>query len=190
MTFKDTLNIRVRPASSTTSGQSHLAILTFNGKEYKCAVGRNGIGHKQSEGDGITPIGEFPLRMCFYRSDRIKSETLTNIKGLALVELKLNYGWCDDMFDQLHYNRLIQYPTMDGLSFEKLWRVDELYDLFAVIGFNDNPIRLGRGSAIFFHIASENYGPTSGCVALKREDLIEVLSQLTPFTIMKIDLNG
>ena len=33
-----------------------------------------------------------------------------------------------------------------------MWREDHLYDIVAVIGFNDDPVYAGKGSAIFLHL--------------------------------------
>jgi L,D-peptidoglycan transpeptidase YkuD (ErfK/YbiS/YcfS/YnhG family) len=35
-----------------------------------------------------------------------------------------------------------------------------------------------RGSAIFMHIARPDFAPTEGCVALRRADLLRLLSRL------------
>jgi L,D-peptidoglycan transpeptidase YkuD (ErfK/YbiS/YcfS/YnhG family) len=45
------------------------------------------------------------------------------------------------------------------------------------LGYNDDPVESGRGSAIFLHIAKPDYGPTEGCVALARDDLLAVLRE-------------
>ncbi len=45
----------------------------------------------------------------------------------------------------------------------------------APLGYNDDPVAPGKGSAIFLHIAREDYGPTEGCIALSRADLLKVL---------------
>ena len=57
-----------------------------------------------------------------------------------------------------------------------MWRDDALYDVVVVIGHNDSPQVPGRGSAIFMHLAHEDYAPTAGCVALARNDLLAVLA--------------
>jgi L,D-peptidoglycan transpeptidase YkuD (ErfK/YbiS/YcfS/YnhG family) len=59
-----------------------------------------------------------------------------------------------------------------------MWREDQLYDVVAVLGFNDDPVVDGAGSAIFLHVAQDDYSPTEGCVALKRSDLLDVLAEL------------
>jgi L,D-peptidoglycan transpeptidase YkuD (ErfK/YbiS/YcfS/YnhG family) len=56
-------------------------------------------------------------------------------------------------------------------SAEQMWREDHLYDLVAVLGYNDDPVVPGKGSAIFLHLAKPDYAPTQGCVALAHDDL-------------------
>ena len=61
-------------------------------------------------------------------------------------------------------------------SAEKLFREDPLYNVVCVLNYNTNPVTPGIGSAIFMHVAHDEYKPTEGCVALKQEDLIYLLS--------------
>ncbi len=82
-------------------------------------------------------------------------------------------GWCDDRAD-FRYNQRIKMPFL--AHHEDLWREDEIYDVLIPIGYNDDPIVRGRGSAIFLHIARDGCPPTDGCVALLREDLSKLLS--------------
>ena len=137
-----------------------------------CAVGRSGIGEKLREGDGITPLGRWPLRRVLYRADRIEApHTL-----LPLAPIEPDDAWCD-VPDDPDYNRLVRLPHAS--LHERLWRQDYLYDLIVVVGFNDAPVVPGKGSAIFLHLARPDYGPTEGCIALASEDLREALAQLT-----------
>ena len=64
------------------------------------------------------------------------------------------------------YNKLISFPFQ--FTAERLYRKDNIYDLILVLNYNMNPIRNGKGSAIFIHIAKNNFGATEGCVALKK----------------------
>ena len=41
-----------------------------------------------------------------------------------------------------------------------------------------NPIRKGKGSAIFIHIAKNNFSATEGCVALKKNKLKKIINKL------------
>ncbi len=141
----------------------------FNVKEYPCVLGKNGVTTDKKEGDGMTPVGCFPLREVLYRSDRIpRPET-----ELPISEIKQDDGWCDDV-NRREYNKKIKLP-FNG-SCEKLWRDDDnLYDIIVVVGHNDSPVISGKGSAIFLHIARPEFTPTLGCVAFKEEDLLEIL---------------
>ena len=51
-----------------------------------------------------------------------------------------------------------------------------LYDIVGVLGWNDQPVVRGQGSAIFLHIARPDYTPTQGCVALSLPDLLATLA--------------
>lgn len=155
------------------------AWLEFAGMKMRCAIGRGGIANRKVEGDGITPSGQFPLREIFYRPDRL-APPITKLPTRALYP---DDGWCDDPA-QPAYNRLVRHPVRG--SAERLWRDDQLYDVLAVVGYNDRPVVPGRGSAIFLHIATPDYAPTEGCIALRRADFIKVLAVATRRTRLSI----
>ena len=147
----------------------------------RAAIGRGGIGVKRGEGDGVTPVGTYPLRRLFYRADRLAEPK----SGLTVTALAPDDGWCDAPVDPA-YNTLIKRPY--PVSSEALWRDDHIYDLIAVIGFNDDPVVRGKGSAIFLHIARPNYSHTAGCVAMAESDLLELLALLGPRDTISIRL--
>lgn len=149
--------------------------LLFNEKTYICAIGKGGFSHDKKEGDGATPIGEFVLRECWYRADKISAPETS----LPLKVIYAGDGWCDDP-KSTQYNKHIQLPF--HFSHEKLWREDDVYDLIIPLGYNDEEPIPGKGSAIFMHVARENYEPTEGCVALAKSDLLEILLNITPET--------
>jgi len=127
----------------------------------------------KSEGDGATPVGCFPLRLVFYRADRMGAPT-TNLPVTAIAP---DDGWCDDPGHRL-YNRPVKLPF--EASHERLWRDDGIYDVIVVLGHNDDPPRPGLGSAIFLHLARPDFAPTEGCVALARQDLLDLLRRCRP----------
>jgi L,D-peptidoglycan transpeptidase YkuD (ErfK/YbiS/YcfS/YnhG family) len=45
-----------------------------------------------------------------------------------------------------------------------------------VLGWNTAPIVPGRGSAIFLHVATPDFGPTAGCIALALADVLACLA--------------
>ena len=140
----------------------------WGGKRLHCALGRAGISIHKREGDGASPAGSFPMRRLFYRADRVTQLA----SGLPMRAIARADGWCDDPADPA-YNRPVSLPYKARA--ERLWREDGLYDLVVALGYNDDPVVPGKGSAIFLHIARDDYGPTEGCVALSRADLLEVL---------------
>jgi L,D-peptidoglycan transpeptidase YkuD (ErfK/YbiS/YcfS/YnhG family) len=44
------------------------------------------------------------------------------------------------------------------------------------LDWNLEPVTPGRGSAIFLHLATPDYAPTAGCIALSRPDLLAALA--------------
>jgi L,D-peptidoglycan transpeptidase YkuD (ErfK/YbiS/YcfS/YnhG family) len=71
-------------------------------------------------------------------------------------------------------------------SADRLWRADRLYDLIVEISHNTRPRIAGRGSAVFVHVARDNFGPTAGCIALEAKGLRRLLAQLGPRTRIEI----
>ncbi|MCB2109260.1 MAG: L,D-transpeptidase family protein, partial [Rhodobacteraceae bacterium] len=125
------------------------------------------------EGDGATPVGEFPLRRVLYRADKVDApRTALPRHPIAPAD-----GWCDDPKDPA-YNRpvILPYPG----RCENLWRDDDVYDVVLILGHNDDPVLPGAGSAIFLHVAKPDFAPTEGCIALKLEDVVAVLSRCVP----------
>jgi L,D-peptidoglycan transpeptidase YkuD (ErfK/YbiS/YcfS/YnhG family) len=146
---------------------------TLGAKRYPCALGRGGIVADKREGDGGTPVGEFPLRRLLVRSDKGRAPATDLPTGVIAPD----DGWCDAPEDAA-YNRPVKLPF--AASHEKMWRADHLYDLVLVIGHNDDPPVPFMGSAVFVHLAHEDYRPTEGCIAFKRDDLQAILAALEP----------
>ncbi|TNE39444.1 MAG: hypothetical protein EP347_04840 [Alphaproteobacteria bacterium] len=154
--------------------------LTAFGKTYRCALGPGGIvsSEEKREGDGAAPAGLYPLRRLLFRPDKLDAPET----GLPTTPLNPSDLWCDAP-DHPSYNQPVTAPF--NASHEKLWREDELYNLVVVLGINDSPPVAGKGSAIFFHVARPDYSPTEGCVAVAQSDLIEILKQCGPQTLIE-----
>jgi len=154
--------------------------LKYKNLKFRCALGKGGVKKKIIEGDNITPKGIFKIIKIYYRPDKIrKIKTL-----IKKIKIKKNMGWCDDPNSDF-YNKQIKLPTK--LSHEKLYRNDNLYDLIAVLNYNTNPIIKNKGSAIFMHIGKDSYKKTKGCIALKKEHLIKIISKIKKNTKIKIN---
>ncbi len=156
----------VRPRASSPP---HAAMLECGGERFPCAIGVNGVTPHKVEGDGATPAGALPLRRVLFRADRVQPPPHASVPRAPLTP---DAGWCDDPRDAA-YNRPVRLPY--GARAETLWRDDPLYDVIGVLGWNDAPVLRERGSAIFLHLATADLGPTAGCIALLRADLLRLL---------------
>jgi L,D-peptidoglycan transpeptidase YkuD (ErfK/YbiS/YcfS/YnhG family) len=152
--------------------------LLFAARRLRAALGRGGIRRDKQEGDGATPAGDLPLRRVLYRADRVRPPACT----VPIEPIAPNDGWCDDPTHP-DYNSMVLLPH-PGRA-EELWRTDNAYDIIGVLGWNDDPIQRGRGSAIFLHIARPDYAPTEGCIALPIDALRDILSQ--GLTVIKVE---
>jgi L,D-peptidoglycan transpeptidase YkuD (ErfK/YbiS/YcfS/YnhG family) len=119
------------------------------------------------------------LRRLFIRADRGPNPFCR----LPVRRIGAADAWCDDSADR-RYNRLISRPP--GEAEERLMRQDHLYDLIVELGWNDRPVRKGRGSAIFWHLARPGFTPTAGCVATSREAFRRILPRLSRHCVMII----
>ncbi len=147
----------------------------------RCAVGRSGFipAKDKREGDGATPIGSWAMRRVLYRADRMPAPDTQ----LPAFPIEKDDGWCDDPADPA-YNRPVKLPYKG--RHEIMWREDHLYDLVIVLAWNDEPVRKGRGSAIFMHLAKPDYAPTEGCIALARPDMEKLLRKAGPGTSLSV----
>jgi L,D-peptidoglycan transpeptidase YkuD (ErfK/YbiS/YcfS/YnhG family) len=151
------------------SAASQRGCLQFGAFRVPCALGRAGVRVLKREGDGATPRGRHRLRYVLYKQG-LGARPRT---ALAVRAIRATDGWCDSPLDR-NYNRRIDLPY--PRSAERLWRIDHLYDVVVVLGYNDVPRIRNRGSAIFMHVARSNLSFTEGCVALRARDLRRVLA--------------
>ena len=166
----------VAPSAAARRGLLQLGPLRF-----PCALGRSGSRVRKREGDGATPIGDWPIRQVLYRADRLALPPL----AWPARPIQRADGWCDDAAAP-SYNRAVLLPC--PARAEQLWRDDGLYDVVVVLGHNDDPPVAGLGSAIFMHVARSDMAPTEGCVALAREDLLDVLKDCDGATRLSVSL--
>jgi len=146
----------------------------------KCAIGKRGIGNKKREGDQITPKGKFKVKSILYRKDR-----LSHFKSkITKLPIKRDMGWCDDPKSK-KYNKLIKLPFKG--SFEKLYRKDNTYDIILVLNYNLNPVRKGKGSAIFIHVAKKDFKNTLGCIAVSKKNLLKIVKKINSSTQVNIN---
>ena len=167
------LIVRSRP------GNRQQGQLIFQGRVIRCALGRSGSGIGKCEGDGKTPLGRMKLLSVKYRRDR----WFIGSVAFKAKPISGNDGWCDAVGDR-NYNRSVTLPY--PASHEEMMRKDYLYDLVIVMDYNISRRLTRGGSAIFFHLAREDYGPTEGCVAISRRDMHWLLRHLKRGTSMMV----
>jgi L,D-peptidoglycan transpeptidase YkuD (ErfK/YbiS/YcfS/YnhG family) len=93
-------------------------------------------------------------------------------------------AWSEDPANR-HYNQPIQ--IRDGEPGDRLKREDHLYDFIIEIDHNTRPRIPGRGSAVFLHLARDNFAATAGCVGMTKRAMLRLLTRLGPETRIVID---
>jgi L,D-peptidoglycan transpeptidase YkuD (ErfK/YbiS/YcfS/YnhG family) len=177
---KTGLTTALRTVSVTSRpGRRQQGWLRAGTKRLPVALGRTGIRALKREGDGGTPVGTFrPLRL-WWRADRLpRPRTLLPVRRITPDD-----AWCEDPKDR-RYNRAFKRSANE--PGDRLRRDDGLYDLIIEIDHNTRPRVAGLGSAVFVHVARDAFGPTAGCVALRRSDLLRLLARIGPRTRLKI----
>ncbi len=163
--------IRIRAAA----GDSRRGWLTAGGRTIPVALGRGGIKTNKREGDGGTPKGAFRPRQVWWRADRHpRPRTFLTVRAIGPED-----AWCEDPSSR-HYNQPIRRDRSRGG--DRLRRDDRLYDFIVEIDHNRAPCIKGRGSAIFLHLARDNFGPTAGCVSMTKSAMLRLLGRLGPNT--------
>jgi L,D-peptidoglycan transpeptidase YkuD (ErfK/YbiS/YcfS/YnhG family) len=153
--------------------------LTAGATRIAVALGRTGIKADKREGDGATPAGRYrPVRV-WWRADRLPRPATR----LPVRPIKAADGWCEDPADR-RYNRPIRLTP--GAPGDRLRRPDALYDMVIEIDHNVRPRVVGRGSAVFIHVARPGLAPTAGCVAMPPAVLRRLLGRLGPGTMIVI----
>ena len=72
--------------------------------KFRCCIGKKSTTINKKEGDKKTPIGTFEIENLYFRKDRIKKPETS----LKCIEIKKNMGWCDDVYHQKKYNKLVK----------------------------------------------------------------------------------
>ena len=144
--------------------------LRFRGRIYPCTIGKTGVTSAKKEGDGATPRGMHRICGMLYRPERVVPPN-DWAKPIRLGDLWSDSSGASD------YNHLVRAPY--GKSHEVLRRADPLYDLIFLTDWNWPDAVAGKGSAIFVHQWRRPGYPTEGCVALRRDHLHHIASQIS-----------
>ena len=163
--------IRIRAAA----GDPRRGWLMAAGQPIPVALGRGGIIANKREGDGGTPKGTFRPRQLWWRADR-HPRPRTFLPSRAI---RPEDTWCEDPHSR-QYNQPLRLDL--DHSGDRLTRDDHLYDFIVEIDHNTAPRIAGLGSAVFLHLARENFGPTAGCVSMTKSAMLRLLRRLGPQT--------
>lgn len=175
--------------TSTSKTTANVQLQEHNGTSwknvkgpYKAVIGKNGIG-KTKEGDGKTPTGTYALGTAFGWGAPLK-----NLNYSYRPTNAYDY-WVDDV-NSKEYNKWISFsgdPNQRWKSYERMNH--PLYKYGVVIRYNEDPIVVGKGSAIFLHMKNSTTKYTQGCIALNEADLKTVIQWLNksknPIVIIK-----
>ncbi len=154
----------------------------FKNKVFYCQLGSKGKVPKfrKKEADKCTPLGKWKIAHIFVRHDKTKmffrNKRIKNFSSL-ITEKDI---WCDDS-NNLNYNKLCKVKNLNEIpnfSFEKLYRIDNAYDIIINLNYNQNPTIKNKGSAIFIHCSFEDNRSTAGCLALKKNNLKFIINNL------------
>jgi L,D-peptidoglycan transpeptidase YkuD (ErfK/YbiS/YcfS/YnhG family) len=157
------------------AGDPRRGWLTAGGQTVPVALGRGGIRANKREGDGGTPKGTFRPRQLWWRADRYpRPRTFLTVRAIGPDD-----AWCEDPSSR-HYNQPVRRNR--GGCGDRLKRDDHLYDFIVEIDHNSSPRIKGRGSAVFLHLARENFGPTAGCVSMTKSAMLRLVARLGPDT--------
>ena len=160
--------LRLRRSVVAEAGDRPLSYLDAGTWRYRCSIGRSGVTRSKREGDGCTPMGSFALLAWRFRPQgSVRARAAT-----AWRSIRADDGWCDDPRSGA-YNRPVKLPCAFG--HEDMWRRDGKYDVVGILDYNIRPRKALLGSAIFFHLCSDAFETTAGCVAVTPADMRKLL---------------
>ena len=145
--------------------------------KFRCCVGKKGLELNKKEGDLKTPKGLYKLKKLYFRKDRVGYPACRISKKI----ITKNMGWCDDPNNKKYNEEIIIFNKKHK---ERFYRQDNKYDYLITIDHNEKKTAF-KGSAIFIHL-TENYKPTTGCIALKKKDFEILLKLINRKTKIKI----
>jgi len=161
-------------------GPGHQVSIGRSGLGWGLGLHQDGEGPRKHEGDGRSPAGLFRLGHAFGYAPSAPDGV-----RLAYRSADERDYFVDDV-DSADYNRWRRIPEGQPndpkarwQSCERMRRDDHVYEFGIVVEHNDACVP-GRGSAIFVHVWQQPGATTSGCTAMSREDLLELLRWLDP----------
>lgn len=132
-------------------------------------IGKKGITSNKTEGDGCTPMGLYSIGEAFYQNDPPPHTRLSVFKITNATY------WVNDPASMFYNQKVTGTSQKDWNQAEHMADYPESYKYGFVINYNTNPVIANAGSAIFMHCGNQ---PTSGCISVGEDDLLDILSML------------
>ena len=127
-----------------------------------CGYGQNGLSSNRTEGDKTTPIGSFPILHAFGSAPNPGT-------SMTWKDITPTSYWSGERGT---YNTWVESPyRIAGEHLADYYQ----YKYAMAIGFNRDPVVVGRGSAIFLHCKSTDHWYTGGCVSVEENAMRELL---------------
>lgn len=136
--------------------------------EADCIYGKNGFSQNRFEGDNTTPIGSFEILYAFGTEENPN----TRLEYRKILETSY---FSYDTSKKEEYNRWIE--SKSKVKGEHLIDYPKQYHYAMVIGFNIDPVVVGKGSSIFLHVKGEK-GYTEGCIAVNEDVMIGLFEKV------------
>ena len=165
---------------------AELTVYQANGGKYEevfscpALIGKNGPG-KQSEGDTKTPLGTWEIGEAY----GLKEDPGSNVPYTQITD---DMYWCATGSNGKKYNQLLygkDDPDNDYSEDEHLADYPIRYAYLLDMGYN-KACAPYAGNAIFLHCWKDENTPTGGCVAISEENMVRVLTTVTPGTSVTI----
>ena len=143
-------------------------------------IGENGPG-KQSEGDAKTPLGTWEIGEAYGIKDDPGS-------FVPYTQINDDLYWCATGSNGEKYNQLldINYDSdIDEETDEHLIDYGDKYSYMLDIGYN-KVCAPYAGNAIFLQCWVDENTPTTGSIAISEENMVKVLTTVTPGTAITV----
>lgn len=131
-------------------------------------IGKNGFAGSKAEGDGKSPTGKYSIGTAFGRSGNPGT-------NLPFRNISADDVWVDDSNSGLYNSWQSKKETNGQWSSAENMDIS-LYTYGFVINYNTARTP-GKGSAIFFHVAS---GHTLGCTGVSQGNMVSILKWINP----------
>lgn len=157
---------KIKDSFAVVVGKAGLA------KDAKTMLAATGNLPQKKEGDGKSPAGIFSLGDVFsYHPISHLHMPFKQVDTLC---------HCVDDPASVYYNTLIVADTAQQPynSFEYMKRKDDFYEYGVWVLYNSNPAISGNGSCIFIHTWKDENSGTSGCTAMSKDHIIELIHWL------------